>query len=87
MPYCEDCAKYWTPSSMNVDGTCPTCGRVVDEPAVASTVTAANLSARDIKRMAAGDDDDAGAPWHFKVMMVLLVAYLGWRVLQLFGIG
>ena len=32
MPWCEDCAKYWTPSAMNDDGTCPTCGRVVEAP-------------------------------------------------------
>jgi len=32
MPWCEECAKYWTPNSMNPDGTCPKCGRVVEEP-------------------------------------------------------
>lgn len=32
MPYCERCAKYWTPNSMNHDGTCPTCGEIVEEP-------------------------------------------------------
>ena len=39
MPFCEDCAKYWTPSAMNDDGTCPTCGRVVEAPKPASTIT------------------------------------------------
>jgi hypothetical protein len=29
MPWCEDCARYWTPSSMTVEGGCPTCGRVL----------------------------------------------------------
>ncbi len=24
-------------------------------------------------------------PWHFKVMLVFLVVYLGWRLLQLIG--
>ena len=24
-------------------------------------------------------------PWHFKLMLVLLVAYLGWRFVQLVG--
>ena len=32
MPWCEECAKYWTPNAMNDDGTCPQCGDVVDEP-------------------------------------------------------
>ncbi|MFN8022368.1 MAG: hypothetical protein U0Q03_12655 [Acidimicrobiales bacterium] len=84
MPYCEDCAKYWTPSAMNTDGTCPTCGRVVEAPERQSTITAKNL---DLKKLAAGDDadvDDVKAPWHFKLMMVLLVVYLGWRLVQLF---
>jgi hypothetical protein len=29
MPWCEDCAKFWNPSSMKPDGSCPTCGRVL----------------------------------------------------------
>lgn len=32
MPWCEECAKYWTPNSMNEDGTCPTCGNEVEAP-------------------------------------------------------
>lgn len=84
MPFCEDCAKYWAPSAMNDDGTCPTCGRTVEAPQVQSTITAKNL---DLKRLAVGDDGDpadAAAPWHFKLLMVLLVVYLGWRFVQLF---
>lgn len=78
MPWCEDCAKYWAPAAMNEDGTCPTCGRVVE----AAKVTAKNVN---VKRLASGDaEEDAKTPWHFKVLMVLLVAYLGWRVVQLF---
>ncbi|TPW14184.1 MAG: Uncharacterized protein FD127_1569 [Acidimicrobiaceae bacterium] len=83
MPFCEDCAKYWAPSAMNDDGTCPTCGRTVEAPKVQSTITAKNL---DLKRLAVGDDGDpadAAAPWHFKLLMVLLVVYLGWRFVQL----
>ena len=85
MPYCEDCAKYWAPSAMNEDGTCPTCGRVVEKPEPQSLVTAKNL---DLKKLAAGEDgdlDDVAAPWHFKVLVVLLVLYLGWRIVQLFA--
>ena len=26
---------------------------------------------------------DAKAPWHFKLLMVLLAIYLGWRLVQL----
>ena len=84
MPFCEDCAKYWTPSAMNADGTCPKCGRVVEPPMVASTLTARTLN---LKKLAAGADgnlDDVKAPWHFKLLMVLLAAYLGWRIVDLF---
>jgi hypothetical protein len=83
MPWCEDCAKYWAPSAMNDDGTCPTCGRAVEAAKQASTITARNL---DLKKLAAGTDgDDAKAPWHFKLLMVLLVLYLGWRIIDLFA--
>ena len=75
MPYCEDCAKYWTPSAMNTDGTCPTCGRLVEAPERQSTITAKNL---DLKKLAVGEDGDEDD------VMVLLVVYLGWRVVDLF---
>jgi hypothetical protein len=67
MPWCEECAKYWTPNSMNHDGTCPRCRRVIEEP------------------RAVGHADDEKAPWHFKLMVVALVAYLGWRVVEIFN--
>lgn len=84
MPYCEECAKYWTPSAMNTDGTCPSCGRVVEAPQRQSTVTAKNLDLKQLAVGEGGDPDDVKAPWHFKLLMVLLVAYLGWRIVDLF---
>lgn len=51
---------------------------------MASTVTSKNLN---LRRLAAGPDgheDDAKAPWHFKLLMFLLVAYLAWRFVQIF---
>ena len=84
MPWCEDCAKYWAPSAMNNDGSCPSCGRVVEAPRQPARVTAKNL---DVKQLAAGVDgteEDVSAPWHFKLLMVLLALYLGWRVVDLF---
>ena len=29
MPFCEDCDKYYTPTSLSAGGTCPTCGRTL----------------------------------------------------------
>ena len=66
---------------MNDDGTCPTCGRVVEAP-VRQPITAKNI---DLRKLAAEDGEEvAKTPWHFKLMMVLLALYLGWRIVQLF---
>jgi len=85
MPWCEDCAKYYAPSAMTDDGACPTCRRPLEAAAVKPKVTAKNL---DLKKLAAGEDadadDDASAPWHFKLLMVLLALYLTWRIVDLF---
>jgi hypothetical protein len=27
VPFCEDCSRFWTPTSMKADGSCPSCGR------------------------------------------------------------
>lgn len=81
MPWCEDCAKYWAPSAMSEAGECPTCGRVLAAPMAATRrndITARNV---DVKALAG---EDAKAPWHFKLLMVLLALYLGWRVVDLF---
>ena len=32
MPFCEECAKFWSPNSMPPDGTCPTCSRQIASP-------------------------------------------------------
>ncbi|MEO6125832.1 MAG: hypothetical protein ABIR32_19195 [Ilumatobacteraceae bacterium] len=72
---------------MNANGTCPTCGRLIQESAPPERVTAKNIN---LKQLAAGegadedDEDDEGAPWHFKLLMVLMVLYLAWRVFNLF---
>lgn len=60
MPWCDDCARFWTPTSMPPDGSCPTCGAVIAEV------------------------PESRIPWHFWVLVVALVLYLGWRVVQLF---
>jgi hypothetical protein len=95
MPWCERCAKFWTPSSMKADGSCPTCGRVLPRATAAASgevepgeVEAKDgepgpaLRAKDVNlREMAGKE--AKAPWHFKLLMVLLAIYLGWRLVQL----
>lgn len=81
MPFCEDCAKYWAPATMAPDGSCPSCGRVLEQPKVQAV---ARGGERPSLRELAGED--AKAPWHFKLLMVALAVYLAWRLLDLFGI-
>ncbi|MCB0954651.1 MAG: hypothetical protein R2694_10550 [Ilumatobacteraceae bacterium] len=81
MPWCEECAKYWTPSAMNEDGTCPSCGREVEAQ---QPVSAKNLNLRKLAAGADGNPEEMKAPWHFKLLMVMLAAYLTWRIVQLF---
>ena len=92
MPWCEDCAKYWAPSAMREDGTCPTCGRSLEAPVVPASPTSASTASTpitaknlDLRKLAAGGADESeSAPWHFKLLMVLLVLYLAWRLVDLF---
>jgi hypothetical protein len=32
MPWCEDCSRFFNPTSMGKGGECPSCGRVIAEP-------------------------------------------------------
>ncbi len=72
MPFCEECARYFAPSAMREDGSCPQCGRTLERP----VITAKNL---DLNELA-----DAKAPWHFRLLVVALCLYLGWRIVDLF---
>jgi hypothetical protein len=67
MPWCETCSRFLNPNSLEPDGSCPSCGRVVAEP------------------KAAGTEEATKAPWHFKLLVVLVIAYLAWRTIQIIG--
>lgn len=71
MPWCEECAKYYTPNSVKTDGSCPRCGDT--------------LQLGEGVEHAHEDDVDESTPWHFKLMVVAVVSYLGWRLIQLFA--
>lgn len=66
MPWCDTCDRFYNPNTLLPDGTCPACGRTV--AASAETDVAHPV--------------DAGAPWHFKVLIAATAVYLGWRLLQ-----
>jgi hypothetical protein len=67
VPWCEECSKYLTPNSVRTDGACPSCGKPVG----------------DVERRAVAEADDQRMPWHFKLLVGVLVIYLGWRIVQL----
>ncbi len=85
MPWCEICAKYMVPSALKTDGTCPQCGKLVSQTSINGRVTAKNI---DLKMLARSGEaqEDASIPWHFKLLVGLLVIYLSWRVIQLLGL-
>jgi hypothetical protein len=68
MPWCEDCEKYWAPSAMTPEGECPDCGADLDAPDPAG----------------ADPSDEERAPWHFKLLIVMLVVYLVYRGYEMF---
>lgn len=79
MPWCEPCARYLAPTAMNEDGTCPECGEAVEAVAVSEHITADSL---DLKKLAGLENEKL--PWHFKLLVAMLCAYLGWRLIDLF---
>ncbi len=76
---------------MRADGACPTCGKVLASPPIphepddqpgpeADSPKVVTGSTVDVRELAG---ESGRAPWHFKVLVGLVVIYLGWRVLQL----
>ena len=62
MPWCEECDRFVTPTSLGEGGGCPRCGNAVDGAQAA--------------------EPDAPVPWHFKLLLLATVVYLGWRAVQ-----
>ena len=77
MPWCEPCSRYFAPSAMSADGSCPSCGKPIDVPPRFASGDAPTL--RELSEMS-GEK----APWHFKLLMAALVLYLGWRIIAPF---
>ena len=69
MPWCDECAKFWNPPSLR-DGACPTCGATLESPPPRGDGTQTEAQARP------------RAPWHFKMLLVATVVYLGYRLYQ-----
>lgn len=82
MPWCEPCAKYFAPTALTTSGDCPSCGARAISADINGRVTAKNLDLRALA--AAGEPGSEKVPWHFKLLVVALVLYLGWRIVSLF---
>jgi predicted RNA-binding Zn-ribbon protein involved in translation (DUF1610 family) len=77
MPWCEHCDRYLTQSTVRPDFSCPWCGRFVDPGRLATM--------REEDRPGGPREDDDVAPplpWHFKLLVSAVVAYLGLRAVQ-----
>jgi hypothetical protein len=74
MPWCDDCDRFLSPSTVKVDGTCPSCGRVV-EPGHAHAVDAKPADAEE-------EEDLPPIPWHLWLLAGALAIYLGYRAMQ-----
>ena len=71
VPWCDACDRFLSPSTVTVDGTCPSCGRVVD-------AGHAHASSPPV------DDHETlpPIPWHLWLLAAALAIYLGYRAMQ-----
>jgi hypothetical protein len=80
VPWCVACDRFLSPSTVHVDGTCPTCGRVVD-------AGHARRPGPAIDRDQAGgrptvEETAEPVAWHLKLLLAALGMYLGYRAVQ-----
>lgn len=73
MPWCAECSRFLSPSTVRADGTCPACGRTVEQGSVAT------------KAAEHEEEPLPPVPWHLKLLAVAIALYLGYRLFQ--GIG
>ena len=77
MPWCEQCSRFYTPSTLTAEGDCPS-GHHVADPGDAPPITQSGAAGRDETERA----ESVKAPWHFWVLVAAVVGYLGWRLVQ-----
>jgi len=83
VPWCATCDRFLSPSTVKVDGTCPTCGRAVDPGYGRGVAVDASAVEVDAPVDVADDDEPLGPiPWHLKLLAGALALYLGYRAWQ-----
>lgn len=73
MPWCEECSRFYTPSTLTPNGDCPS-GHHVADPEPAGLVQS-GAAPRE-------EDHESKVPWHFWLLLAAVVVYLGWRLIQ-----
>ncbi len=79
MPWCTHCDRYLSPSTVHTDGTCPTCGRIVDPGRARAATTTTTTPTPDTTT---SDEKPEPLPWHFKLLLAALAIYLAYRAFQ-----
>ena len=71
VPWCDTCSRFLSPSTVQVDGSCPSCGRPVEAGKAHGATTVPD------------DEAPLPVPWHLKLLAGALAVYLGYRFMQM----
>jgi hypothetical protein len=73
VPWCNTCDRFLSPPTVREDGTCPTCGRPVQEGSAHAAPATSEEAAKERR---------TPLPWHLKLLAGALAIYLGFRAWQ-----
>jgi len=94
VPWCTECDRFLSPSSVTVAGDCPRCGSPVDPGRARAATTPTGPTTSTSSATSEGDATADGAadaewvpdldpiPWHLKLLAGAVAVYLGWRAFQ-----
>jgi hypothetical protein len=82
VPWCDACDRFLSPSTVKVDGTCPSCGRVVDPGHAHAAAPDTGATTRTEATDTDDDEDLPPIPWHLWLLAAALAVYLGYRAMQ-----
>ena len=67
---------------MLADGSCPKCLKPIADVSINGQLTAKTLNLKKLAQIST--EEDVSVPWHFKLLVGLLIMYMSWRVIDLF---
>ena len=74
MPWCDECDRFYTPSTLTAEGDCPA-GHHVADPGEGGGLSQSTVEGRE-------EEPDPKVPWHFWLLIIATAVYLGWRAIQ-----